>query len=149
LKDGEQRNMTDTAMVAVKHKPQRGDLRYSRSAATNHTDLLGNLDGRSAGARRFRDLVRAFIADLGGADNCSAVMIGLVRRLAAATVMAEALELKAVSGEPVDIGEYCDLASTTVRISQRLGLKRTPKNITPSLSEYLRTHHTIEEDAVA
>jgi hypothetical protein len=131
--------MTDTSTVTApaKYKPARGDLRYSRSKASNHTDLLGNLDGRSAGARRFRDLVRAFIVDLGGADQCSAVMIGLVRRLAAATVMAEALELKAVSGEPVDVGEYCNLASTTVRISQRLGLKRTPKNVTPTLSEYL------------
>jgi hypothetical protein len=34
---------------------------------TNHKDLPG-LDGRSATARRFRDLVNAFVADMGGLD---------------------------------------------------------------------------------
>jgi hypothetical protein len=40
----------------------------TRSAVTNHKDLLPGLDGRSATARRFRDLVNAFIADMGGLD---------------------------------------------------------------------------------
>jgi hypothetical protein len=118
----------------------------ARARLTNHKDLLGNLDGRSAAARRYRDLVRAYLVDLGGVDNCSEVLIGLARRLAAASVMAEALELKAVQGEPIDIGEYCNLASTTVRISQRLGLKRLAKNITPTLNDILRADEQ-EDDA--
>jgi hypothetical protein len=40
---------------------------HTRSAVTNHKDLLPGLDGRSATARRFRDLVNAFVADMGGA----------------------------------------------------------------------------------
>src|SRR6516165_7718478 len=33
----------------------------ARSAVTNHKDLLPGLDGRSATARSFRDLVNAFV----------------------------------------------------------------------------------------
>ena len=109
----------------------------ARSAVTNHKDLLPGLDGRSATARRFRDLVNAFVADMGGLDHCSEVRLGLVRRLAATTVQAEMLEARMVNGEAIDIATLCTLASTTVRISQRLGLERRARNVTPSLGQYL------------
>src|SRR5260221_3048707 len=105
----------------------------TRSRVTNHKDLLPDLDGRSAGARRCRDLTGAFAADAGGLDRCSEVKIGLLRRLAAASVLAEQIEARAVNGEPVNVGEFCNLASTTVRLAQRVGLNRVAKNITPSL----------------
>ena len=74
----------------------------TRSAVTNHKDLLHGLDGRSATARRFRDLVNAFIADMGGLDHCSEIRLGLLRRLAATTVQAEMLEARMVNGEAID-----------------------------------------------
>jgi hypothetical protein len=107
---------------------------------TNHKDLLPGLDGRSASARRFRDLVNAFVADMGGLDRCSEIKLGLVRRLAAATVQAELLEARMVNGEQVDIGQLCTLASTTVRIASRLGLERRAKNVTPTVQDYLTNH---------
>jgi hypothetical protein len=70
---------------------------WTHSAVTNHADLLPGLDGRSATARRFRDLVNAFVADMGGLDRCSEVRLGLVRRLAATTVQAEMLEARMTS----------------------------------------------------
>jgi hypothetical protein len=109
----------------------------ARSAVTNHKDLLPDLDGRSALARRFRDLVNAFVADMGGLDCCSEVRLGLVRRLAATTVQAEMLEARMVNGDTIDIATLCTLASTTVRLSQRLGLERRARNVTPSVGEYL------------
>jgi hypothetical protein len=104
---------------------------------TNHKDLLPGLDGRSATARRFRDLVNAFVADMGGLDRCSEVRLGLVRRLAATTVQAEMLEARMVNGDAIDIATLCTLASTTVRLSQRLGLERRARNVTPSVGQYL------------
>jgi len=109
----------------------------TRSAVTNHKDLLPGLDGRSATARRFRDLVNAFVADMGGLDRCSEIKLGLVRRLAATTVQAEMLEARMVNGEAIDIAILCTLASTTVRLSQRLGLERRTRDVTPSLNQYL------------
>ena len=66
--------------------------------------------------RRFRDLVNAFVADMGGLDRCSEIRLGLVRRLAATTVQAEMLEARMVNGEAIDIATLCTLASTTVRL---------------------------------
>jgi hypothetical protein len=111
-----------------------------RSRVTNHRDLLPGLDGRSSAARRFRDLVAAFINDMGGADQCSDIKLGLLRRLAAVTVQAEVLEARMINGEQVDIGTLCTLASTTVRLSQRLGIERVPRDVTQSLDDILREH---------
>ena len=105
---------------------------------SNHADLLPAIvDGRSAPARRFRDLVNAFVADMGGLDCCSEIRLGLLRRLAATTVQAEILEARMVNGETIDIATLCTLASTTVRLSQRLGLERRARMVTPSLNQYL------------
>jgi hypothetical protein len=109
----------------------------TRSRVTNHADLLPGLDGRSASARRFRDLIGAFIADAGGLDRCSEVKLGLLRRLAAASVLAEVIEARAVNGEPVDVNEFCTLASTTVRLSQRVGISRVPRDVTPTVNDYI------------
>jgi hypothetical protein len=54
-----------------------------RARVTNHKDLLPGLDGRTGAARRFRDLVNSYIADMGGLDRCSEIRLGLLRRLAA------------------------------------------------------------------
>ena len=109
----------------------------ARSAVTNHKDMLPGLDGRSATARRFRDLVNAVVADMGGLDRCSEIKLGLLRRLAAATVQAELLEARMVNGEQIDIGQLCTLASTTVRIASRVGLERRTKPVLPTVKDYL------------
>jgi hypothetical protein len=110
----------------------------ARSKITNHVDLLPDLDGRSSAARRFRDLVSAFLVDMGGIENCSEIKLGLVRQLAAVTVQAELLAAQMVNGVPVDIPTLCQLASTTVRLSTRLGIARIAKNIGPSFGDLLR-----------
>jgi hypothetical protein len=110
----------------------------NRSRVTNHQDLLPGLDGRSSSARRFRDLIFALVADAGGLENCSEIKLGLIRRLAATTVQAELLEAQMVNGVPVDIPTLCQLASTTVRLSTRLGIERIAKNIGPSFGDLLR-----------
>jgi hypothetical protein len=114
--------------------------RKGRSRVTNHKDLLPKLDGRSSAARRFRDLVNSYIADMGGADSCSDIKLGLLRRLAAVTVQAEVLEAKMINGEQVDIATLCTLASTTVRLSQRLGIERVPRDVSPTLADIQREY---------
>lgn len=111
---------------------------YGRSRLSNHKDLLPHIDsgGRSE-ARRFRDLVRSYLVDSGGVENCSEIRIGLLRRLAAATVLSEQLEARAIAGEPVNVTEFCTLASTSVRIAARLGINRVPRTLTPSVAAYV------------
>jgi hypothetical protein len=84
----------------------------------------------------------------GGLDRCSEVRLGLVRRLAATTVQAEMLEARMVNGDAIDIATLCTLASTTVRLSQRLGLERRTRNVTPSVGQYLATRTAPATDDV-
>ena len=122
-----------------KHRVRTFDNKSGRAHVTNFADRLPGWDARSAAARKFRDLVSAYITDMGGLDNCSDIKLGLLRRLAAVTVQAELIEAKMVSGEQVDITVLCTLASTTVRLSQRLGLERRTRDVSPpSVGEYLQ-----------
>jgi hypothetical protein len=113
------------------HKPA------ARSRVSNGSDLLPDVDGRSAVARRYRDIVSAILVDQGGADQCSEARKQLIRRFAAASVLAEQMEAALARGEPIEIAEHALLTSTLVRIAQRIGIDRRAKNFTPSLHDYL------------
>jgi hypothetical protein len=102
---------------------------YGRSKLTNHIDLLPGMNGNNPAARRFRDLVNGFVADMGGLDRCSEVKIGLLRRLAATTVLSEQIEARVIEGQEIDIATLCTLASTCMRLSVRLGLERVAKPV--------------------
>jgi len=126
--------------------------KYSRCRITNHVDLLPNVDGNSAQARRFKDLVLMLIADSGGLDMCSEIRIGLIRRLASVTVTSEWLEADLINGEPVDTATLCQLASTALRISTKLGLERVARPI-PGLhdpggllDQHTRAPSMVEDD---
>lgn len=84
-------------------------------------------------------------ADMGGLDRCSEIKLGLLRRLAATTAQSELLEARMVNGEEIDVSTLCRLASTTVRLSTRLGIERVPRNVTPSLAAYLQQHRQVAE----
>ena len=117
----------------------RVELPFAASVPRNEPQgPVAGLDGRSATARRFRDLVNAFVADMGGLDRCSQIKLGLVRRLAATTVQAEMLEARMVNGEEVNIGSSCARSPRRRSgIATRLGLERRARNVTPSLGQYL------------
>jgi hypothetical protein len=51
-----------------------------RPRITNGKDILPDLDGRSAMARRFKDITSAVLTDQGGADHCSESRLQLVRQ---------------------------------------------------------------------
>jgi hypothetical protein len=108
-----------------------------RSRMTNGMALLPDVDGRSAIARRFKDITSGILADQGGADQCSEIRLQLVRRFAAAAVLAEQLESRLANGEQIDIQEHALLCSTLARLASRIGIDRRAKNITPTLSDYL------------
>jgi hypothetical protein len=112
--------------------------RKARSAVSNGVDLLpGIVDARCTLARRFRDIVSAIVVDQGGEDRCSESRKQLIRRFAAAAVLAEQMESKLVNGEEINISEHAQLCSSLVRICQRIGINRRLKNITPALPDYL------------
>jgi hypothetical protein len=114
---------------------------------TNGSDVLPGVDGRSIVARRYRDIASAILVDQGGEAECSESRKQLIRRFAAAAVLAEQLEAKLANGEKIDIAEHALLCSTLVRVARQIGVNRIARDITPSLGEYLsRKAHTRERD---
>lgn len=108
---------------------------HGRSKVSNGKDILPDCDGRSVIARRYRDIASAILIDQGGADLCSESRKQLVRRFAAAAVLAEQMEAALARGQEISITEHCLLASTMVRIGHRIGIDRIPKPISDEDAE--------------
>jgi hypothetical protein len=56
---------------------------------------------------------------------------------AATAVLAEQMEARLARGEHINIQEYSLVVSTMVRVAQRIGIDRVPRDIAPSLAQYL------------
>jgi hypothetical protein len=86
----------------------------TRSKVSNGTRLLQNVDGRSSSARRFRDLVHAFEAEIGG--TLSELERGLVRQAAILSLKTEQMQGAVVRGEDVDNDTLIRLSGEARRI---------------------------------
>lgn len=113
----------------------------ARSRVTNGKDLLPGIDGRSAVARRYQDLIASLSSDAGGESQMSETRRQLIRRFAALAVLAENIEARLAMGETIDLGEHCQISSTLVRLATRLGINRATKLVTP-LRDYLEAKTT-------
>src|SRR6266446_1592142 len=108
-----------------------------RSAITNGSAVLANCDHRSATMRRFRDLIQLHVGDLGGEGNISEAERSLVRRAAMLTLQLELLEQRfaQAGGEATSsqLTDYQRAANSLRRILETLGLRRRPRDVTPSV----------------
>ena len=123
-----------------------------RSAVSNGSALLPDLDHRSAWARRLRDLCNDAIADLGGADVISSAEHVLIRRSAMLTLQLELMERRWATEQdglagPKSLRTYQTTTNTLRRVLETLGLKRRARDVTPSLREYLAARQAVVEDA--
>jgi hypothetical protein len=109
-----------------------------RSAVTNGRRQYVDGDGNSAWTRRYADLVRGHISDLGGGDVLSEAEIGLIKRASTLEVELEMMEGRLSKGEKVDLDLYGRSLNTLRRTLESLGLKRVPRDVTPTLLEYSR-----------
>jgi hypothetical protein len=99
--------------------------------------MLEGVDGRTASARRYRDLCRAFEEELGGPLN--EVDLGLIKQAATLIIRAEQMQGAVVRGEMVDSDQLIRLSSTAKRILSAISAKAVKrKPPAPSLADYLR-----------
>ena len=129
-------------MELAAHKPADSDQvarrkLTARARVSNGRDVLPNVDGRSLIARRYRDISSAIVVDQGGIDRCSESRLQLIRRFAAAAVLAEQMESRLANGEEIDIAQHATLSSTLVRLAAKIGIDRIPRDVTPTLAQYL------------
>ena len=135
-----------TASTAELEGPKtKGRSRISNGSAR----LDGVVDGRSGWARRLRDLIGLHLSDLGGEDMASEAERSIIRRVATLTVELERMEtVFALAGEaqPDQLELYQRVASTMRRLLEAIGIKRVPRNVTPTLEQYLanRTKAPVE-----
>jgi ribosomal protein L12E/L44/L45/RPP1/RPP2 len=122
--------------MCARRQPVVVPSKRTRAAVTNGSKAHQNVDERSSGARRFRDLVAAYSADLG--DNLSEADLAMVRIAAALTQKSEQMQAALAAGENVDSDSLIRLAGTTRRSLAAISAKaadRKPGAL--SLAEYL------------
>lgn len=122
--------------------------RTNRSAVSNRSRILDGVDGRSAAARRFRDICRGYEAEAGG--SVTEVERDLIRQAAGLTLRAEQLQAAIVRGEPVNNDELIRLSSTAKRLLEAIRAKAAKrKPAAPTLQEHLAKRAAERAGAVA
>jgi hypothetical protein len=111
--------------------------RTNRSAVTNRKRLFVEAGGRTAWARRYRDLLELHADDLGGTSLLSEAQHSLIRRVATLEIELERLEGRLSEGNDVDLDIYARTASHLRRLLETLGIERAKRDITPNLATYL------------
>src|SRR4051794_2206094 len=96
------------------------------------------LDRRTRASRLFDTIAGGIANDLGGRDRLSTVELALVEAFAGAAVHLHDLNARLLVGEKIDLSEQSTAISSLVRIASRIGTRRRPRDVTPSLQEYLR-----------
>jgi hypothetical protein len=107
---------------------------HTASAVSNGSVLLPGVDGRSAWARRCRDVLAEHLSDLGGELNTSAAERSIIRRAAVLTTELERMEQKfALAGQasPDVLDIYARVAANLRRLLEAVGLHRRCRDVTP------------------
>jgi hypothetical protein len=111
---------------------------------------LHDLDRRTAAYRRTVDLIEAIEGDLGGADQLSTGQRQIVQRLGLLCTLSEHLEAKWLAGEgEFDPALYVTISNALKRLFAVIGLERKPRDVMPTLQEYLRARERVLDTAEA
>jgi hypothetical protein len=138
--------MTETDGMQVNGGTARA--RRPRSAVTSGRVLLLGGNPNGAWARRFRDVCYLHLSDLGGPTAVSESKNSIIKRVATLTIECERLEAKfsiADEPSPESLDLYQRMSNTLRRHLEALGIKRRPRDITPSLEQYLEGKYGHEE----
>lgn len=113
---------------------------------TNGSKLLVGIDMRSPTARRFRDLVQAYKAEIGG--DLSETETAMIKTAASLSLTAEIMQADIVNGKTVDPDDLIRLSSEVRRIldaiAEKAG-KRKPAAV-PALQAYLASKAAAEPE---
>ena len=71
----------------------------------------------------------------------------IIRHIASLSVWCESEEAKMADGVEIDIDQFQRASNSLRRLTQTIGLRRRARDITPSLSEYVRGKYGHAEDA--
>ena len=111
-----------------------------RSRSTNDHLFIFGLDGRTAEARRVRDLIATMVDALGGKESATDEEKSLAREAAFAIASSERTQARILRGEEVDLKEASRLANIAARYRKDIRARQKAKGKAPSttmtLAEY-------------
>jgi ribosomal protein L30/L7E len=126
-------------------------LRRLRSAITNGSKVLADVDHRSPPMRRLRDLISDYSSDLG--NDLTTAELALVRRAAMLELQLEMMETSWIqeggNAGAKSLALYGRTTGNLRRVLQTLGLERRSKDVTriPTIDEYAEQVRAREADA--
>jgi hypothetical protein len=112
-----------------------------------HLRSLNDLDKRTAAAKKAHALCASLESDLGGSEVITTAQRELVQRAALLGAVIADFEVKMLRHEPVEFMVYLKAVGVQRRVLATIGLERRPRDVTPSLSEYLEQKSKVTEDA--
>jgi hypothetical protein len=129
---------------------EAGSQSAIRQKSTGRLRLLRleHLDGRTAAAKRARQLIEILERDLGGSERLSEGRRQLVQRAAVLGTFAENCEAQWLAGVDVPLADYLAAINSQRRVLMALGLDRVPHDVTPTLQQ-LAENFTQTNDEVA
>jgi hypothetical protein len=133
----------ETTVTSPSDRPSVGRQKDPQKSRITNGALLPGVDGRSPWVRRCKDIIGAYLSDLGGEANTSTAERSLIRRAAVLTTELERLEMKfALAGEANadEIDLYARTSGNLRRLLEAIGMQRRPRNLTPNLKDYLEGH---------
>jgi hypothetical protein len=102
-----------------------GSFPAARAKISNDLYRLDGFDGRSSVARRYRDVVRGLLADMGAdEDQLTATAKVQVRTPGLLAIQVERLQHRALSGETIDGLDLTRKQNTLNRLLWALGIGR-------------------------
>jgi hypothetical protein len=89
------------------------------------------------------------VADCGGIDVLSEAKLAVIKRACVMIVELEQRELKFAEHGATDLQleQYSRVAANLRRMLESVGLERVPKNVVPTVKEYIRSINQEEADA--
>jgi hypothetical protein len=136
-------------MKRIKVKEPQGTPTLVNGNGVGKVRLLTrrDLDRRTRALKQFDIIARGITADLGGKENLSTVQKLLIEAMAGTAVTLNDINARALRGEAIDLPAYAQAVSTLVRVASRLGTGRVPRDVTPSVAQYVKTLNDEEADA--
>jgi hypothetical protein len=108
----------------------------ARSRVGNGKALLSQVDLRGVAYREFCDVASDLAAHMGG--DPTAVERALLEEAAGFIVWCRQARAAMLRGEAFDVGTYAKAVNALRRVLQDIGQERRMRDITPSISEYVK-----------
>jgi hypothetical protein len=139
LAEAETRPARNGHAVSGQRKPSARS-KVTNAAAEGKTKWLDGVDKRGPVPRRFCDLVAEITSDLGGPGELGESQRQIIKRIASMSVWCESMECRMADGEEIDIDRFQRTSNSLRRLCETIGLRRVPKDVTPSLDQVMARH---------